>query len=276
MYNLIPIILILVSLSVIIVIVVRKFSALASLDVENIPAEKENIVKERIISTRFKRNIIKWSSKILAILRFISEKGGVLSRFIFNKLIELKDRYAKEEVQQIEDKEEKIEKLYKESQELVKEEYYQEAEKKLIEIIGLDSKNLASFKALGGLYYQMKKHEEALETFKHALKLIQEDKAADPSQEAEIYFNLALAHKEKENFKEALDELKKVLKIEPNNPRFLDTALEISIIKKDKSMALDAYEKLKEANPENKKLDEWKRKIKNLWKYTIIPITNNP
>lgn len=264
MYNLIPIILILISLSVIIAIAVRKFSALASLDVENIPAEKESMVKERIISTRFKRNIIKWSSKILTVLRFTSEKGGVLFKLIFNKLIELKNRYAKEEVLEIEDKEEKIAKLHKESQELIKEEYYQEAEKKLIEIIGLDSKNSASFKSLGELYYQIKKHEEALETFKHVLKLIQEDKAADPGQEAEIYFNLALTHKEKESFQEALAELKKVLRIEPNNPRYLDTALEISIIKKDKSMALDAYEKLKEANPENKKLDEWKRKIKNL------------
>jgi len=222
------------------------------------------LVKERIISTRFKRNIIKWSAKILAVLRFVSEKGGVLFKWIFDKLIELKDRYAKEEVLEIEDKEEKIEKLHEESQELIKEEYYQEAEKKLIEIISLDSKNLASFKSLGELYYQMKKYEEALETFKHALKLIQEDKNTDPSQEAEVCFSLVLAYKERENFREALDELKKVLKIEPNNPRFLDTALEISIIKKDKSMALDAYEKLKKVNPENKKLDEWKRKIKNL------------
>jgi hypothetical protein len=57
---------------------------------------------------------------------------------------------------------------------------------------------------------------------------------------------------------------RKALEIEPNNPRYLDTILEISIIKKDKVLANETYKRLKEVNPENQKLAEIKEEIAEL------------
>ena len=82
MYNIIPLLLILISLSVIIVIVARKFTVLANLDVANIPAEKEAKFKERIISNRLKRNIIQWSAKFSRLIQPVSI--GVASFFKSN------------------------------------------------------------------------------------------------------------------------------------------------------------------------------------------------
>jgi len=163
---------------------------------------------------------------------------------------------------------------------LLKQEKYAEAEKRLIEIIGIDNKNIKAFKLLGGLYFDRKNYEEARETFEYILKLKDDDDAfaqlgkiggeyrEDSSKEANInifrsqtYFDLSLVYKAMEKYDKAIVNLKKALEIEPNNPRYLDTMLEISIIKKDKDLALESYKRLAEANPENQKLPEIKKEI---------------
>ena len=60
-----------------------------------------------------------------------------------------------------------------------------------------------------------------------------------------------------ENLREALD-------LEPNNPRYLDLILDLSIMKKDKEEASRYFEKLAAVNPENQKLADWKEKIDSL------------
>jgi len=262
MYNIIPLILILISLSVIIVIIVRKFSALASLDVENIPAEKEAKFKERIISSRLKRNIIKWSAKLS---RSVKPIGYLISKFFkwsYNKLNELKEDYKNKEILTDSGHEQRIKRLFAEAEEFKKENDLTALEKKYIEIIGLDSKNIKAFKALAQLYFERQDHEEAEQTFEHILKLKEDNE--DAHDFSQTYFDLALVCQAMNNTKKATANIKKALNIEPNNPRYLDTMLEISIINKDKPLALDAYKKLAEVNPDNQKLAEFKKQIDEL------------
>ncbi|MFH1523241.1 MAG: tetratricopeptide repeat protein [Patescibacteria group bacterium] len=262
MYNIIPVILILLSLSIIIVIVARKFSVLANLDVNSIQEVRETRVKEKIISDRFKRNITKWSSRLIKAYKFTSDKTSIFLKWSNNKLQDLKDSYKVETILPIDDKEKKIKELFVEADELCKKEMREEAEKRLIEIIGLDSKNIDAFTTLGHLYFEDKNYQEAKETFNHILKLMENEE--DKSKISEIYFNLSLVNQTTEDYDEALVNLKEAIEIEPNNPRYLDTMIEISIINKDKVLALDAFEKLKEVNPDNQKLKEFKKQIKEL------------
>ena len=263
MYDIIPLVLILVSLGVIIIIVTRKFSILASLDVENIPAEREAKVKEQIISSRLKRNLVKWTSKITKLSKFVFEKLSLFFEWLHKKLLEAKDIYKKEDLEKKPiDKGERIKELFVEIEELLKQENNPEAEKKIIDIIGLDSKNIKAFKILANLYFENGNHNEAIQTYEHILKLISENPSEES--EAEIYFDIALINKAKEDLDKAIENLKQALKIQPSNPRYLDTLLETSIINKDKVTASDAYDKLKEANSENNKLEEFKIQIEKL------------
>lgn len=263
MYNIIPVILILASLGLIAIIVVRKFSILANLDVDNIPAEKEAKIKERIISNRLKRNIIKWTSKFTNLLKFIFEKLNILSQWIYKKVIDIKDHYKQEDLERKpEKKQATIEELLSEVDDFLAKEDMGEAEKRLITVIGLDSKNISAFKILANIYFKSGQYDESKQTYEHILKLMREVDSNES--EAEIYFNMAWVEKSRENIKEAFLILGKALKIEPNNPRYLDTMLEISIINKDKVSALSAYERLEKANPENKKLEEFKNQIAEL------------
>ena len=79
-----------------------------------------------------------------------------------------------------------------------------------------------------------------------------------------IFSRLAEVAKDSENKEEAIDNISRALVIEPNNPRYLDMMLEISIINKDKIKALDAYNKLIEVNPDNQKLAGFKEEIEKL------------
>ncbi|MEA3398584.1 MAG: hypothetical protein U9R06_02465, partial [Patescibacteria group bacterium] len=78
MYNIIPLVLILVSLTVIIVIITRKFPALANIDLGTIQTERETKFKERIISNRIKRGYYKYYSKLAKLAKPI---GGVIVDF---------------------------------------------------------------------------------------------------------------------------------------------------------------------------------------------------
>ena len=262
MYNIIPLILILISLSVIVYVVVRKFSVLAGVDVDNIPAEREAKVKERIISSRLKRNIFKWSSRITKIFIFLGEKAGIFSKWIYNKLYELKESYGAEMILPTADKEKKIGELSVEAKEMIGEDNFKEAEKRLIEIIGLDSQNIEAFKSLGNLYFENKDYEDARQTFAHILKLIKDSK--NDEEIAEINFELSLVNRADGRLEKALEHIKEALRAAPNNPRYLDTMLEISIMRKDKVSALDAYGKLAKANPDNQKLKDFKKQIDEL------------
>ncbi len=278
MYNIIPLILILISLTIIITTVFRKFSVLANLDIESIQAEREAKFKEQIIGNRIKRNFFKYYSKIARIVQPAGRTIGNFFRLLYDKLVEFKENYNREDVGAA-DKHQAINKLFSEAEELLRKEEYEQAEKKFIDIISADSKSIKAFRCLGRLYIDRKNYNEARQTLEHALKLTEqeyiihstapqdqdgedkEDLSKINSQIAELYFDLSTICQATENYKEALKILKKSLKIEPNNPRYLDTKLEISIMNKDKFSALDTYEKLEKVNPDNKKLAEFKKLI---------------
>lgn len=290
MYDIIPLIIILFSFLIIAFIIIKKFPALANLDVKNIPAEKEARFKQQIISNRLKRIVLKWNSKLVRSFRPLFQAINGFFKWIYVKLHDLKDSYKGETIITSEELDIKINRLIEEAEELKRQDDLANAEKKLIEIIGLDSKNIRAFKLLAHLYYDRKDYEEAKQTFEHILKLKEDDEEVYDglahiaqeggnldlakedyikslkinSQRGETYYNLALVYEEMKSYEEAVQNMKKALKIEPNNPRYLDTQLRISIIIKDKILALDAYEKLNKVNPENQKLPELKAQIDEL------------
>lgn len=280
MFDIIPLILILISFVVIIVIILRKFSILASLDIDNIPAEKEAVFKEQIISKRIKRNVFKHYAKFLRLLKPIGESVVNFFKWSYQRLLDFKESYNKEKVAQTATPD-SIDAFFTVVDELLKDDETEQAEKKLIEIISMDSKSVRAFKMLGRIYYDRKNYNEARQTLEHALRLIEkayndqqlalENGAVIENEEeglgvklAGIYFDIALVYRAEENYEKTLEIIEKALKVEPNNPRYLDIKAEISIINKDKIMALDAYEKLKEVNPDNQKLEEIKDSIESL------------
>jgi tetratricopeptide (TPR) repeat protein len=261
MYNIIPFILALLSISVVIYIVAKKFSALAALDIDSIQSEKEAKIKERIIGKKLKRNIVRYGLMFFRFFHPLATQISGFSKWMYGRLVLLRENYAKDTVQiSSNGGPQLIERLKIDADNLMQNEEYEAAEKKLIEIIGLDSKDVGIFVKLGHLYFERKNYQEAVQTLEHSLKLceVQGREGCDLSN---IYYDLAQVFESMENIGEAQAYIKKAVNVEPNNPRYLDMKLRISIMLKDKVNALEAFEKLLDVNPENQKLIDFKKQI---------------
>ncbi len=285
------IMLIILSLVAIIVIIARKLSVLANLNVEQMRSEKEVKFKEQIIGKRLKRNFTKWTSRFVRTANDgASLVGGKIGKFYDNLIKYREEQKAKAGDTlpvEIDDKEIllKVEILINDAEKLRKDGDLADAEKKLIEAIGADSRNIKAFKALGQLYFDKDELDEAKQTFEHIIRLIDDieyvhalDAESRPAgaktehkkrinanmERGLAFFNLALVMWKNGKLDDSIRELRKALAAEPNNPRYLDSLIEISIINKDKITALTAYETLSSANPENNKLPEFKRQIDEL------------
>jgi tetratricopeptide (TPR) repeat protein len=262
MYNIIPFILICVSLFTIIIVIVRKFPALANLDVENMPSEKEARFKEQIITGRLQKGLAKGKVRLGRFFGFIGGNFARLFLFIQKKLREAQKNYSRHPASlPVADKEMMIKGLLQNNSILDDRENFEEKETNLIKVIELEPRNSEAFIVLGSLYAANKKYEEGKQAFAHVLKLLGN---AEPDKQAEIYYDLAGIYRETGEAPSALETIKMAVRLSPNNPRFLDSLLEISIMNKDKITALDALEKLTAVNPENGKLAEFKEQITEL------------
>lgn len=262
MYNIIPLILICISLFIILIVVVRKFPAMANLDVDNMPMEKEARFKEQIITSRLQKNMAKLKAGLGKIFGFIGGKIGNCFKFVLKKLHEAQKKYSEHPAAlPAEDKETMISGLMAKNQNLDDRDNFEEKEANLIKIIEMEPRHSEAFIVLGSLYAANKKYEEGKQAFVHVLKLLGNE---DLEKQAEIYFDLAAIYRDTSDLENALQTIKMAVKLASSNPRYLDAFLEISIMNKDKISAIDAFDKLSAANPENGKLAEFKEQIAEL------------
>lgn len=278
MYNIIPLIFILLSLSVIIFIVSRKFSDLASIDIDTIPEEKASKMKEQIITNRLKRNYYRWLNWTKKIVSPVVSLGGEALKKGYDRLLEIKESTEEKQLEE-ELSQDEAEGMMDQIKALIRLSEWDQAEQKLIDIISADPQNVQAFKLLGKVYYERKDFNEAKQTLEHVSKLVEKDiddiyvdksdqSSGDKKKKdelksllSELYYDLSLVYMVIEDNKAANKKISEALKIQPANPRYLDTKLEISIIIKDRIAAEKALSKIKQVNPENQKVGDWEERV---------------
>jgi tetratricopeptide (TPR) repeat protein len=268
MPTILSLILIGICLIVILAIILKKFPALAILDINNMPGEKEAKFKDQIIKQKVERDLARWGGAVARVWLFFSRYISDFLKSSQAQLKKIKLNYKSTSKIPFVEKQKMIKELFLAYADFFKKEKFNEAEEKLVEIISLDQKNLSAFFKLGALYDEQKKWPEARQTYEYALKLARQFKDDETIMEEltiqEIYFSLAWVERESGDLDAALENIREALDLEPNSPRYLDLILDLSIIKKDKDLALASYEKLAAVNPENNKLSDWKEKIDSL------------
>ena len=266
MLILISFVLIIIAVVVILAIIVKKLPALAILDVANVPGEKEAKFKEQIIKARVDRDLTRLTGWFGRFWLGFSRRWQSLLQTQQANLKKIKVSYAANLRMPWQEKQKRLQALAGEAQEAIKKEDSSVAEEKLVEIITLDRKNLLAFVQLAALYDTQKKWLEARQTYEYALKLAKHRGKVDSGEIKiqEIYFSLAGVEKEAEDWDAALENIREALDLEPNSPRYLDLIIDLSIMRKDKDLAREFWNKLATVNPENQKLGEWQEKIENL------------
>lgn len=298
MLYIISIIVIVLSLLGIVFLVGRRIQDLTLIDTEAIK-DRSVKVKEDIIAQRMQR-IIKESGqkakdKTKDWLNFLKNRAERLQgRFLY-----LEKHYSQAWQSWQSKKLSKIKggdlsSLISEAEDLLREEKWQEAEGKFISAIKINPQSKQAFKGLGILYFKQKQFEEAKEVFNFLLKLNPNDAevfyqlgqialSSGDFEEAKKFFlkslalegvpgpiragslmGLGLVYKFLGDPPKAIEQFKEAVRLEPNNPRYLDYLIELSIIVGDKELAQRTLKKLREVNPENQKLEEFRKKIKEM------------
>lgn len=280
---------IIVSLAIILFIIFKKFPIISSINIAKIPKHKQRELKDSLLEERLKRKFIFFKERTSLKAKPYKDRLKKTLKKLHTKILELERQYQ-ENVNKEKDPEEiknKIDLLFDEAEELVKNEKYNEAEKKFIEIIGLDNLNKDAYKSLAEVYLQLKEYGHAKEIYKFTLKIDSSDNSIYSSlgriasqegnfEEAEKEYlqSISINNKIASNYidlgdvysamgrkDKALNSYQEAVKLEPNNPKNLDKLIEISIELKNKQIAQETYQKLKEVNPENQKLRELERRI---------------
>jgi tetratricopeptide (TPR) repeat protein len=133
---------------------------------------------------------------------------------------------------------------------------FDKAEKRLIDVLGLDERCVPAYELLGQVYLKRKDYQLAEETFQFLLKLAPDDASVH------AYMGEVLEARGKKE--DALTEYKKASDLSPRNPRYLDFLISMAIEVKKTKEAGEALARLREANPENQKISEFEDQIKAL------------
>ncbi|OGH87938.1 MAG: hypothetical protein A2206_03535 [Candidatus Magasanikbacteria bacterium RIFOXYA1_FULL_40_8] len=299
-YSLVSFLLIIVPLSVIIVVIVRKFPQLTVLDVDNVPEVKAGRKKDEVLKKRVEIKTEKSKKNWLKKIQPAFDKFGKVQanfRDYVTKLtykVEEEDKKVKEE--KIVTKEEKEKKeislfsLLHEGQTAANNADYQTAENKFITAIRIDAKNIEAYKGLANVYLKQEQLEQAKQTFEFVLQLNPNDDETlislgdiyieenDNKKAIEYYQKAVLANDVHANrfaklaellesmneYETGLVAIEQAIELEPSNPKYLDMLTELCIMSGEKEKAKEAYEKLRMSNPENNKLDSFKERISQI------------
>ncbi|MFA6411036.1 MAG: tetratricopeptide repeat protein [Candidatus Buchananbacteria bacterium] len=269
-YYLIPLVVIIASFVGIFLIVSKKFPNLAAINVESIPKEKEAKVINRIMIERLNRKFITTTKTLQKVFEPIGKATVDLSNRIYQNITDLEKKTSQAQAplgqigiaQQVADKLEEVKEIFSQGD-------FTKAEEICISIIELDPKNLEAYQILSNVYLANKDYKKARETCRYLLKLMNKTSASNPAlidkhKIANSCADLGWIYQLENKNSFALTNYQKAVELEPNNPRFLDLLLKVSIMLKNKSLASEVFSNLQQTDPDNQKLPDLEAEIKNL------------
>lgn len=265
-FYIIPTIIIIASLGVIFFIILKKLPGIASINVESIAQENQSKVRNKIMVARLNRKLVKLKNFIISLLRPLKGNIQELSKTLHQKAVEMERESMKKSQplkkidlgHEIGDKVEAIKKY-------MADQNFEAAEEECISVIGMNKDSLDAYELLSEIYIENKDYKKARETSRYLLKLLTRKKeAGDVHRLANCYADLGLIYQLEDKNSLASANFKKAAELEPNNPRFLDLFLKISIILKDKDLAVEAFNNLEKSDPDNQKLAEIREEIDSL------------
>lgn len=274
------------SLAGIFLIVGKHLHVVASIDIESLPAERNAVVKDKIIVDRIKRKISSFGTVLAILSEPLQNLLIVLQKKIrsfHGLLLRIQDRHKKllsvggssitsTSFSKL-NEDDKVAFLVHEAEKLVEQEQLSSAEQKYIDAIGINAHCVSCYKGLLSVYTLQKDWEHACEIAEYACKLLHErlkknesgEPTCDVSAEyAESLHDLSDIYCQLGRFAESLSCVKKAVKVQPNNPKYLNALVDSHVLLKERLKAERALDLLKKANPENQKLSELEERIAEL------------
>lgn len=241
----------------------RQVRKLALLDLDAMPEARMKVRKHSIIEERLERKLGTMRGVLKQSTNPVWLKIKAQVKQVYLRLAALEEKYrhsaARLKPKTQEEKEkmrQRLGLLMDEGAKHIEQQQYVEAEKKFIEMVSLDPKNVIAFERLGEIYYYQKDFDHALETLTFAKRL-------NPKND-HIYLDMGMIKMEQGKAEQAMVDLKKAVELSPNSPKNLDGLLNAALAAKKKYEATRAFDQLSKVNPENQKLPEYKAAVEAL------------
>jgi len=269
------VILLIIALAVILFIILHKMPLLANIDIDNLPAEQAAVKKAAIIDERIRRQLARhgwWWRNILSPV-YARVKGFFGQGYA--KLKRLQRQQVKTKLQLQGLNEQRAKELLVEAQEALSQGRVNEAEQLALESLELDQSQIDSFAFLADVYNEAKKYKEAQEVWQYIVKRLTQKYRAEElrrrpeakntkQQLADYYYLLGQSYYRDGQLERADHYLRQALKLAPKNPRYLDTMLAVSIMRKDRVTAVIILDTLTAVDPNNGNLSNYLEQIKQL------------
>ncbi len=267
------------SLAIIIKIIARRWNALLALDVDMLPSERDARTKKKIVSERLRRHLFALKSKMGMVSTPVVESLGKRFEFLVKRVHNVQEaRYQKKitkaQTKAISNDLTPVEKLLSEADDYYEKGELEKAERRYIDAIAIDAKNLKPYKGLAALYLQGREWDQAREVLEYLcvqlrerIQVPSEDSSENASYSVRLAENLeqlARTYLYLDRHSDARSSLEEALDLQPQNPKFLDAALELYIILGKQKEGRAILKRLKEANPDNKKLEDFALRVKAL------------
>lgn len=258
-WNVILIVLLVLCVAVVVWLGVKKLPELRVVDPSSSKEAKAKELKHSILRKRLERI---GGERAAALQRNVLGPMGTglqnAVRRVAGKLTAIERKYAERQKGGGEKlhNPEVLRALVREAEELMNEERYEAAEKKLIEVVSHDPKNIPAYEHLGHLYLMTKDYAGARETFQFLTRLSPKD--------ASVLASLGEVADAEGRHEDACGFYKQAVDISPKNPKYIDFYISAVIGSGDVHEATTALEHLREANPENQKIPEFEAMIEEL------------
>ena len=289
MWNIIGILLVVAGLALIWSVLVKKFPQLKLIDLSTMAKERHAEVKSRIMKDRFERSLGALSNRTSGVAAKASGKVRGLYDRAYGSLKKMEakmDGRPASVTTQAKPAATPADGLATAAK-AHQEERYADAEAAYIEVLKRDAKSIEAYRGLAELYIDQRLYDQAAETLEFLLRLTGDDDRAlgrlgqveasrGNFQEAEARYlrsielsagaaayraDLGRVYLAAGEARKAYEQFRTVLQAEPHNPKYLDYFLEASILVGDPDSAREALAALREANPENAKLADFRARI---------------
>lgn len=288
LFDVIPVLLLFVSLATIFLVVGRRLPEISSLKVEDLVEAQTANTKRQLLVQRLEerlKTIAKTSwSKTANLRQTAGEK--VATTYDWLKQMERNARFSNKSNKP----ENNLLEILKVANSEFRDKRWNEAEQLYLDVLRYDERNRDAYVGLGLTYKALEQYEDAKESLMFALKLDKQDTSSwlalaevqielsDMSGAIISYRELCDLKPEIMEYKIALGDLymstgesetalsifEEVVKNEPSNPRGLDRLLEVAIVCKKKRLCQTTLRRLKKVNPENNKISDFEERINSL------------
>lgn len=237
-------------------VIARKFGQLALIDVESIPLERDAKKKKEIVHARIDRIAAAWLKRLAGFFRPMAERTRAAFRRMYRRALILERQLEHSEPVLRAEIRARVNDLLAQGAALAESGDMAGAERRYIDAVALDARNLEAYRGLAEIYLATRQYAEARETIQFLLKIVRAGR-----ERAKDFLNLGLACQALGDQKAAHDAFGEAVAREPLNPKYLDLLLEACILEGNKGQALEVFELLKSANPENQKLESFAQAI---------------